>query len=64
MLVLSRKMNEKIIIQGATGDITLAVIAVKGNVVRLGFDAPADVGIYREEILGNTPAPHKIDNQE
>ncbi|MBC7238481.1 MAG: carbon storage regulator [Chloroflexi bacterium] len=48
MLVLSRKLNEKIIL--ANG-ITLTVLAVKGKNVRIGIDAPRDVVILREELL-------------
>ena len=47
MLVLTRKVDEKIII----GDtITITVVAVRGNTVRLGIDAPRSIPVYREEI--------------
>ena len=46
MLVLTRKMNESIIIDGG---IEVMVVAVHGNKVRLGFRAPADVAIQRTE---------------
>ena len=47
MLVLSRKKDEKIII----GDsITLMVIEIKNDKVRLGIDAPKDVTVHREEV--------------
>jgi carbon storage regulator len=47
MLVLSRKKDEKIVI----GDnITLMVIEIRGDKVRLGIDAPRDVSVHREEI--------------
>ena len=47
MLVLSRKVGEEIII----GDnIRVTVVAVKPNVVRLGFTAPGNVPIFRSEI--------------
>jgi carbon storage regulator len=47
MLVLSRKLNESILI----GDrIRVTVIGVRGNHVRLGLEAPSDVTILREEI--------------
>lgn len=54
MLVLSRKLNESIIING---DIRVMVVDIRGNQVRLGIEAPDSVGIFREEILvadGNT----------
>ena len=47
MLVLSRKKDEKIII----GDnITLMVIEIRGDKVRLGIDAPKEVSVHREEV--------------
>lgn len=47
MLVLSRKQDEKIII----GDsITLMVISIQGDKVRLGIEAPKHVSIHREEV--------------
>ena len=47
MLVLSRKKDEKIII----GDkITLMVIEIRGDKVRLGIEAPKDVTVHREEV--------------
>ncbi|SFI14047.1 carbon storage regulator CsrA [Planctomicrobium piriforme] len=47
MLVLSRKQDEKIII----GDsITLMVVSIQGDKVRLGIEAPKNVSIHREEV--------------
>ena len=47
MLVLSRKQDEKIMI----GDsITLMVISIQGDKVRLGIEAPKHVSIHREEV--------------
>jgi len=48
MLVLSRKIGEQIIINE---DIVVTVVSVKGNQVRLGFTAPPEVAICREELL-------------
>ena len=48
MLVLTRKMNESVIIEGG---IEIMVVAVRGNKVRLGFRAPADVAIQRSECV-------------
>lgn len=47
MLVLSRKKDEKILI----GDnITVMVIEIRGDKVRLGIDAPKEVRVHREEV--------------
>jgi carbon storage regulator len=48
MLVLSRKLNEKIVIDG---NITITVVKIDRNQVRLGIEAPGQVPVYREEIL-------------
>lgn len=47
MLVLSRKKNETIVIDD---QIRVTVLEVRGDKVRLGIDAPKDVGIHREEV--------------
>ena len=47
MLVLSRREGEKLIIGG---NVTVTILAVKGNQVRIGIDAPREVKIDREEI--------------
>jgi len=47
MLVLSRKLGEKITIGKG---VTVAVVKVHGNRVQLGIEAPPDVRIYRDEI--------------
>lgn len=48
MLVLSRRVGEKIVIGG---EIALTVICVQGNRVKLGFTAPTDIPILRSEVL-------------
>jgi carbon storage regulator len=54
MLVLSRKKNQQIVIDGR---VTVTVLDVRGNTVRLGIEAPVEVSIHREEILhGSTQA--------
>jgi carbon storage regulator len=47
MLVLSRKLGEKVVIGG---DVTVTMVEVKGNRVRLAFDAPDLVRILRAEL--------------
>ena len=48
MLVLTRRVNENIVVPSL--DLTITVVAVKGETVRLGFTAPPEVQIYREEV--------------
>lgn len=47
MLVLSRKPGETVRIDG---DIKVHVLEVRGNTIRLGFEAPSDVTIVRGEV--------------
>ena len=47
MLVLSRKKDESIVIND---NIVVTVIAIRGDKVRLGFDAPKDIPIHRQEV--------------
>ena len=54
MLVLSRKLNEEIRIGE---NIVVRVIGIKGNQVRLGIMAPAEVPVLREELLAKVPSP-------
>ncbi|MBL6714797.1 MAG: carbon storage regulator CsrA [Pseudomonadales bacterium] len=47
MLILTRKVGESVLI----GDgIKVSILAVKGNQVRVGIDAPKDVSVHREEV--------------
>jgi carbon storage regulator len=48
MLVLSRKKNESIIIND---HITVTVVEIRGDKVRLGIDAPKDISVHRREIF-------------
>ena len=48
MLVLSRKKNESIVINN---DITIVVVEIRGDKVRLGIEAPRDVSIHRQEVF-------------
>jgi carbon storage regulator len=47
MLILTRRVGESLMV----GDeITMTVLGVKGNQVRIGINAPRDVAVHREEI--------------
>lgn len=48
MLILTRKLNEEIIIDG---EITIKIISISENQVKLGFDAPKNIEINRKEIF-------------
>jgi carbon storage regulator len=50
MLVLSRKLNEKIVIDGG---IVVTVVKIDRSQIRLGIEAPSHVRVFREEIAGN-----------
>ena len=63
MLVLSRKKNESIVINN---DITIVVVEIRGDKVRLGVEAPKEVPVHRREVYdaiqrnnfrGNANAP-------
>ena len=55
MLVLSRKQGEQV----RVGDnIEIVVVAIQGDRVRLGFTAPDDVGIHREEVFRRMKGDH------
>ncbi|MBL9092940.1 MAG: carbon storage regulator CsrA [Planctomycetaceae bacterium] len=47
MLVLSRKKNESIVINN---DITIVVVEIRGDKVRLGVEAPKEVPVHRREV--------------
>jgi carbon storage regulator len=47
MLILSRKLNEKVVI----GDgVVVSIIEIRGDQVKLGIDAPKTVKVYRQEV--------------
>jgi len=48
MLVLSRKKNESIVINN---DITIVVVEIRGDKVRLGVEAPKEVPVHRREVF-------------
>ena len=56
MLILSRKINEKIMI----GDeISVSIIEVRGEQVRIGVDAPKTVKVFRQEVFEAIKAENK-----
>jgi carbon storage regulator len=64
MLVLSRKKNESIVINN---DITVTVVEIRGDKVRLGIVAPKEVPVHRQEVYdaihgkaGAEPGPSTV----
>jgi carbon storage regulator len=48
MLILSRRVNEKIVI---SDDIVVSVVEVRGDQVKLGIEAPRNVKVFRQEVF-------------
>ena len=57
MLVLTRKKQERIQI----GDnVTITIVRITGNTVRVGIEAPDDVGVMRGEVVAKDAAPAEV----
>lgn len=61
MLILSRKKNESIVI----GDgITVTVVEIRGDKVRLGFEAPEEIPIHRREVWVHIHPGEPVPNEK
>jgi carbon storage regulator len=56
MLILSRKINEKIMIGD---DVSVSIIEIRGDQVRLGVTAPKNVKVFRREVFDAIKAENK-----
>ncbi|QBX55256.1 carbon storage regulator CsrA [Nocardioides seonyuensis] len=56
MLVLSRRAGESVVIGD---DVTISVLEVRGDVVRIGIDAPRSVAVHRAELLAQLEQSNK-----
>jgi carbon storage regulator len=57
MLILTRRVGESIIV----GDnVTITVLGIKGNQIRLGVNAPKEVSVHREEIYQRIKQEQKV----
>lgn len=61
MLILTRRVGETVMIGD---DVTITVLGVKGNQVRVGINAPKSVAVHREEIYERIKREQQSDQQE
>lgn len=61
MLILTRRVGEALVIGD---DVTLTVLGVKGNQVRIGVNAPKEVTVHRQEILERDAAAASASSTE
>tara|TARA_B100001057_G_scaffold83146_1_gene78790 strand:- start:14297 stop:14479 length:183 start_codon:yes stop_codon:yes gene_type:complete len=59
MLILTRKSGESLMIGE---DISVTVLGVKGNQVRIGINAPKDISVHREEVFDKIKDKSEEDN--
>jgi carbon storage regulator len=50
MLILTRRVQETLVIGEGVRAVRVKVLAVRGNQVRVGIDAPKDIEVHREEV--------------
>ncbi|MEM7611166.1 MAG: carbon storage regulator CsrA [Pseudomonadota bacterium] len=61
MLILTRRVGEAVVIGE---DVSVTVLGVKGNQIRLGINAPKDVSVHRQEIYDRIQTESGGDNEE
>ena len=60
MLILTRRVGETVLIGN---EVTVTVLRVKGNQVRIGVNAPKDVAVHREEIYERIKREEELDSR-
>ena len=61
MLILTRRVGETVMIGN---DVTVTILGVKGNQVRVGINAPKNVAVHREEIYERIKREQEGDQQD
>ncbi|MCP8690416.1 carbon storage regulator CsrA [Marinobacterium sedimentorum] len=61
MLILTRRVGETLMIGD---DVTVTVLGVKGNQVRIGVNAPKDISVHREEIYQRIQREKSDDHED
>ncbi|MCL2192904.1 MAG: carbon storage regulator CsrA [Treponema sp.] len=56
MLILSRKVDEKIVIGD---DISVSIVEIRGDQVRIGVDAPKTIKVFRQEVFDAIKAENR-----
>ena len=59
MLILTRKANETLTVGD---DVTVTILGVKGNQVRIGVNAPKEISVHREEVYNRIKAEKQQDH--